>query len=407
MSHPRITFIAIAVACALGGTAEATTLIKVCPSCTLNTIQKGIEAANPTDAPVIQIAPGVYNEDIHVSGKGLTLQAVPGTVELRGTGSGPTVTLGSGGGATFPVTINGLTISNGKSLTIGSPSGGGIFVIPGSILHLKNSIVQNNQAFNGGGISVFTPRSPATTIEDSTITNNQAEDGAGISILSSVVTISNTDVTHNVGKPGFNADARGGGLFVGENGDLRLNRVTVSHNSAFEGGGIYAENDAHNTDIRRSTISENTFLNTCNGPVGCKPGFGIGAFLASSFIIADSTIAHNTGSSPVSLFGGGLYIEPNGTMSIDQATVGYNNTADASLNDVKTGKVLGGGGGIAIVNKNGNPARVTLSDVFVINNAASPSQAGGIDNSNSGQMMLTDVTIKDNTGDNCRGADCP
>ena len=171
-------------------------------------------------------------------------------------------------------------------------------MIPGAILHLKSGIVQNNQAFNGGGISVFAPRSPANTIEDSTISNNQAVDGAGILIQSSVVTITNTDVTHNVGTPTF-GDARGGGVFVGGNGDLRLNHVTVSHNSAFEGGGIYAENDALNTDIRRSTISENTFLNTCNGPVGCKPGSGIGAFLASSFIIADSTIAHNRGSSPV------------------------------------------------------------------------------------------------------------
>jgi hypothetical protein len=65
----------------------------------------------------------------------------------------------------------------------------------------------------------------------------------------------------------------------------------------------------------------------------------------------------------------------------------------------------GEGGGI-FVDARKPTDKLVLDDVYVINNQASSFSAGGIQNS--GTLVLTDVTLKDNTGANCSGGTgCP
>jgi hypothetical protein len=144
--------LAIAVASALAGTAQAATL-QACPTCADHTIQGAINKA--TSGSVIQIAAGLYNENLSVIGKQLTLQRQGATdlIEVRGTGKGPTLVLGPASGTTsLLVTIDGLRLSNGNHpLGSGTAIGGGIQVRQGAYLHLKNSVVHDNSAGLGGG----------------------------------------------------------------------------------------------------------------------------------------------------------------------------------------------------------------------------------------------------------------
>jgi hypothetical protein len=404
MFHSGPTLVAIAVTCALAGTAQAaTSAVHVCPTCALNTIQEGIDAANSGD--IVRIDPGVYVENISVSGKSLTLVAASAAAvtEIRGTGTDSTVTLGETvtSGSPLPVTIDGLTISNGNGNTNTNFSGGGINVLAGALLHLKNSIVQNSSAAVGGGISLmggnFGPNSKSS-IENSAIANNKANRGGGIYVgPTAILTVSGTTITGNATV--LNAkSAPGGGIFTEGGAQISLDRVTVAHNTGFSGVGVYVEVSSTAT-ITRSTLTENAVADSCSQPASiCPPTQGIGLYSAGNLTVADSTISHNSGKSVNGVFGGGIYLLPSGNASIDQTVVGFNDTR-AGAGPSQGSTFLGEGGGIFIAGRDGNAnsvAPIALSDTYIINNNAT--DALGLFNDGAHQLKTNALTIKDNTG---------
>ncbi|HET7077543.1 MAG TPA: hypothetical protein VFM49_08830, partial [Chloroflexia bacterium] len=140
--------------------------------------------------------------------------------------------------------------------------------------------------------------------------------GAGVATgASSTVTISNSTITNNNSVGGT-----GGGIEAF--GALTLNTVTVSNNTADAlGGGIRA--------IRTLTINNSTITgNTAEGGGGLWLGSGNGITMN----VTDSTIAGNHSvdrpSNPNNLFdGGGLYIDTDGSVTIQRSTISGNDAA--------------------------------------------------------------------------------
>jgi hypothetical protein len=403
MFHSRATLVAFAVTCALASAAQAeASVLHVCPTCTLNTIQQGIDAASSGDT--VRIDPGIYAENISVNNKTLTLVGTGGAAatEIRGTGTDSTVTLGTNvtSVAPIPVTIDGLTISNGNATDSNTHfSGGGINVQASALLHLKNSVVQNSAAPAGGGIGLIGGNSRATsqsTVESSTIVNNQAHEGGGIYVgINASLAVVGTTVTGNATGP-TEGTAPGGGIYAEPQSQVSLDSVAVTRNTGLWGAGVYFEIGSTAT-VTRTTITENSTLAACaQAAANCPLIRGIGLFSSATLKISDSTISHNTGRSLKGILGGGICILPFGDTSIDQTVVGFNDTLAGAGTDTN---FVGQGGGIFIIGDSNDPdpeVPISLSDVYIINNHAT--DALGLVNNGTRQLKTNGVTIKDNLG---------
>jgi uncharacterized repeat protein (TIGR01451 family) len=202
------------------------------------------------------------------------------------------------------VTISGLTITNGFSLS----DGGGI-LNDGSVT-IINSTLSGNTALNlsdGGGIY----NDGSLRITNSTLGVNTAHSsGGGIYSNGGSVTITNSTLSINA------AFADGGGIYS-NGGSVTITNSTLSGNSAVfgggagNGGGIY--NAGGSVTITNSTIS---------GSAG--PGNGGGIFNFGSVTITNSTLSGNS----ALLAGGGIYnVGVLGSLRITNSTLSGNATS--------------------------------------------------------------------------------
>jgi predicted outer membrane repeat protein/parallel beta-helix repeat protein len=195
------------------------------------------------------------NQSITISGPGASILAVNGNAQssvfvIR---------------SLEPVTISGLTITNGN-LSSAYLGGGGIY--NNSTLTLNNCTVSNNWAnVNGGGIY---------------------NDGSYYG--SAPVTLNNCTVSGNTA---YSND--GGGIY--NNDTVTLNNCTVSNNSAYvSGGGIY--NDASyygsvTVTLNNCTVSGNTAANNDGGGI-CNYVLGYSDTAIGTVVISNSTFSNNT-----------------------------------------------------------------------------------------------------------------
>ena len=150
------------------------------------------------------------------------------------------------------LTLKNLTLTGGKATGTGDAgSGGAIFARDASEIKIENCIITGNEAYkNGGGLNV---EGTPTTITNCTFTGNTAKNGGGIYIMETstrrpVVTISGgtiggTDTDKANKATGTGSDGNGGGIYVGDWCDLRLNStLLIIGNQAAKGGGVYAKN---------------------------------------------------------------------------------------------------------------------------------------------------------------------
>jgi hypothetical protein len=185
---------------------------------------------------------------------------ISNAVVSNGDAYGPSV----GGGAVYSasgnLTINSSTISGNY---VGSPTdpgrGGGVYLNTGD-LAVTNSTFSGNTAANysdayygayGGGINA---NAGDITIDRSTITGNKARDGGGVYSNSGDLTVTNSTITGNSA-----VSDDGGGVYVG-NGALRVIGSTVTDNyAATYGGGLRAsggDNTLKNTIVSGNTANE-------------------------------------------------------------------------------------------------------------------------------------------------------
>lgn len=231
---------------------------------------------------------------------------------------------------------------------------GGAIVTYGPLFIIQ-SVLENNQALNGGALY---PRWPAaqTTIEDSVLRDNHATDasnGWGGAILAwdgAAVTILGSDIYSNTARDG-------GGIYNFSNSMVTLEAGTQVRDNfaANHGGGLY------NAGLAIANLSEASLS-------GNEADYGGGLSNAGKATLTDVAISGNSG-----IFGGGLY------------NAGTAELTNVTLNDNSGGEH---GGGLY------NADTAELTNVTVSGNTAS-TFGGGLFNDD--LVILINVTLSGNS----------
>ena len=289
-----------------------------------------------------------------------------GTIGGDSAEDGNTATTGNGGGiyvnGTF--TMSAGTISYNVST---SGNGGGIYGYNScevTINATSTVSISYNKAENGDGGGIFTGTGSELTIGNAsgtsslvTISGNSAQNGGGISVDPSSgdyssLSVSYAAITNNT------ATENGGGIYL--NGDVDpvspdtelLSNVTISGNSAQNGGGIYA---------------------TATGEDIC------------TLSLSGGSITNNTASGN----GAGIYADENSALNISGNVSVSNNTVNSAANNVylESGVIVNGSDDTANnISSVSGAIGITLADnysgIFAYsansNAAAFRSDAGGI-----------------------------
>jgi hypothetical protein len=220
------------------------------------------------------------NKDLTIQGPGANLLTVQNTAAASPTSRVFLITTG------VTVSISGLTISDGNVVTAG---GGGIF-LQGGTLTVMNSIISNNMAVAGGGIS----GTGTLNVINSTISGNKATGGNGggfdnsgkVNVTNSTISdntaavsgggiynISTLSVTNSTISSNKALSVRGGG--IRNQGPLTVTNSTITNNMAPTGGGIY--NDGNLVTSSSTIIAGNTAPNgpDFSGPVTTSLGYNL------------------------------------------------------------------------------------------------------------------------------------
>ncbi len=207
------------------------------------------------------------------------------------------------GGGT-KVTISGLTIANGSSLS--NDFGGGIYnsgtltvlnctvsgnstsgtgdkgggIYNGGTAFITNSVISGNftDAGFGSGGGIYSD-GISMTITNSTISGNSAKAGNGIFNTGGGMAIINSTVSGNSANNGV-----GGGIYNFTGGTMEITNSTVSGNSNVTVGGV--ENNGGTMIITNSTISGNSGSTVNVGGIENEPG---GTVNVRNTIIAGNT----------------------------------------------------------------------------------------------------------------------
>lgn len=377
-------------------------------SCTVPGSHVTIQTAvNDPACAVINVAPGTFTENVIVSRD----------VAVQGSGINSTIVDGNDNGTVFDiqpglsVTLSGLTVRNGRSLTTPLSQGGGIRVFT-STLTVIDALITANSADLGAGVYGF---ASTITIQQSQVLDNSANYGGGIFQREGDVDVIESNIANNA--------AYFGGGFSGSDGHINIFSSTVTGNEAEWGGGFYLVGGS--ITVTHSTISNNTAVET-GGGIHAWATFGNdvsvnvqhssfisnsatygGGIAGTSYALVDigySVIRGNTSSYPGG--GGGIYFAGNAmtlhhsTLTSNSANCGggifyetFSGTGDllilaTTLNDNSAGN----GGGIC--NHNGT---ITLHNSTLSGNVANYGSGGGIYNNYGGAVTLNNSTLSGNS----------
>ena len=322
-------------------------------------LREAIIAANAlSDFDTIDLLAGTYF--LTISGAGENAAAtgdldITAPLAIIGTSSNLTIIDGGGLDRVFDIHNGSVVIS---SLTVRNGNAGG-FVFGGGILNeanltLTNTIISNNIAGSGGGIS-NSGNGVITVTNSAIITNTSSGNAGGIANFSDM-TFSNSVASGNT------ANASGGGISSRSGGALTMTNSLISSNIADSGGGI--SNSGSILKITNSTISNN------------EAGSGGGIFSTSSsdLTVTNSTVSDNSGDG-ISNFSSRLTV----------------------INSTVSGNTSSSGSGIA----NFSNGIVTMTNSTVSNNIFSI-LGSGINNF-SGVVTLKNTIVANNTTDDCLG----
>jgi hypothetical protein len=243
------------------------------------------------------------------------------------------VLLHPGGGT---LTIEGLTLSNGRFEAVDTDIGFGGCVASAASLALRDTIIRDCVAvgvgaYGGAVLSGFLTM-VNSTISGSTAfgdhpTNGTAAYGGGVFAYG--VDIRDSTISGNSAVGTDNAPLShweiGGGLFVARNGGS-IERSTISDNFAIRfAGGLTQEGDLV---LRNSTISGNATEQDDGGGLRVRQGTAV--------LIENSTIADNHAGS----FGGGISFIENALPSVLNSTIVADNSADKGAADIDSAMSL-------------------------------------------------------------------
>ena len=277
------------------------------------------------------------------------------------------IAYGSGGG----ICINGYTLAGGKPFTeiiatindkleiIGNSApngqGGGFYCCYANTAlaadnatityNIDGAVIKDNKAGYGGGI-YFLDEIPAeknvvftVNLNYGDVTGNTAtNDGGGIYLKG--INIGNSSSGGKTCNVSGNTAKNGGGIFI-ENGNLKLDKVDISKNTATEsGGGVRI--DGGTFAINSGTISQNS----CT-----KYGGGVYSSYSGSDYIS-SALSGGTVNANTALAGGGICVNGNINFTTTSTNIEGNNATN--------------GGGICVI----NGAKMTYKSGLVRSNTA-------------------------------------
>ena len=278
-------------------------------------IQDAIDAS--LDGDSILVDPGIYFENINFNGKSIVLSSnyiedndslLIGVTIIDAGNEGSVVTFDSG--ENNNAVLQGFTLQNGNGNDEDPDNNGSFYTYGGGIYcensdpSIKDCIIQNNTANEGGGAGIFCYES-SPVFSGCTIKENETDDvGGGL-------------YARDGSSPSFfdciffdNTAEFGGGCYLKSASTPFLENVVFTQNNANNsGGGIGLKDDA-NIEAENLTISENI-----------AEGLGGGLYINN----ADPTfsfalITDNTASS-----GGGIYIRNNSEIDLTNITLANNN----------------------------------------------------------------------------------
>ncbi len=186
-------------------------------------------------------------------------------VEIVGPGAGKLAVSGNDAsqilqiyppGTGFEVTISGLKLTHGTGFD------GGAIYNANATLTISKSVISDNTAAYGGGVGngAFGGPSPPLTIIDSTIAGNEATPYCcGAVYTNGDITIERSTISGN------RSAGRGGGIGVFGGADTHIDESTISGNSAlaYSGGGLYISGGGGSRGVLNTIFADNT---APNGP---------------------------------------------------------------------------------------------------------------------------------------------
>ena len=350
--------------------ARASTLT-VCPSgCGYTSVAAAVAAANANDT--ITVGAGTYFENSIDISKNLTLTGAGSTlVIINAQNAGRIFEIDSG----KTVSISGVTLKNGR-ITATDDDGGAIF--SQGNLTLKDTKFLNNHTDDMGG-AIFS-------------------EGGNLTISNSLFDGNNNNTARSTG-------ASGGAIASASIGNLSLEKVTLTNNTAKYGGAIAILEYGHTAGkiftLNNSTVANNTateqgggifdsqidttITNSVFNGNHANNSFGGGLYfhdIASTLTLQNVTVSNNQG-----LNGGGIYLGQAASATFNSITVTLNNSTDVSGD---------GGGGIYAI-----PANTLNIKNSII--AGNTDNLGGNDSPDCNFIAVSIVysLIKDTT--NCSG----
>jgi predicted outer membrane repeat protein len=313
-------------------------------------------------------------------------------------------------GTDFPVSISGLTLTNGVRNVANTPGGA---IYSEKTLTLSGVAISNSHAFQGGGVGYNVRYSGQTlTINNSQFLNNVARPlpsttsdstGGGLRVAERctgttspvTITISNSLFSGNQTRPGATyLNAAGGGMHINAAGiDLTMTDSRFVGNSVVNqnpevpgannrGGGVSIPS-ANTVRIERSEIAGNSAnrgggVRLVNDALARQTASGVLAVT-----IVNSTISGNVAATPI-IGGGGMSASGNVALVVDNSTV----TANSSAADAVGGILLDVGATTPPSAGNALPPTLTLQSSIVADNLNGAPDIGISD-----EVTLPTVTV--------------
>ncbi len=324
-----------------------------------STIKEALEVFEDSSKPAEITIAGTVTGAQTIGGSGVTIKANAVTIKgYKASGATSSSAALNGGGSTssykvvltvntssasFPVTIQDLTIKGGYSID----SGAGLVITKGTVTLTNGSIITGNTCTNSGGgvyvgsngtlfmngTSLIGDSASSTSVAGSSSYANKAGEGAGIYNAGGRVYIGcdangSTEngyaITAGYGIRRNYATSKGGGYYTTGSGILKIAGGAISYNqAASSGGGLYIySNTSAIVDISGGTFEGNKAVTggyIYNGGTLTMTGGTVGG---------SSSTYQNTATS----YGGAVY--QNGTFNLSGSANLYFSGNTAGTNDV-------------------------------------------------------------------------
>ena len=309
-----------------------------------DSIQGAIDASENGDT--IFVDSGTYYENINFNGKSIVLSSkyilnsdslLIGTTIIDAENEGSVVTFNSQENSNS--ILQGFTLQNGDGNNEDPDNNGSFYNYGGGIYcenadpFIKDCIIQNNSANEGGGAGIFCFESSPTfrgciitgnvtddvggglyardgsspSFFDCTFFDNLAEFGGGCYLKStSNPLMENVSFTQNT------ANNSGGGIGLKDNANILGTNLTISENIAEGlGGGVYINNA--DPELTFTLITNNT----------ASSGAGLYIRNNSEIDLTNLTVANNN----AGLYGGGIYLRDDCTITLLNSIIWSNSSS--------------------------------------------------------------------------------